>query len=342
MASHTEEGTRKGSRNNQTKRRQRKKGGNRNLIYVVAPIQHMPMKKKRPRKKNRSRTNQGLVNLFKCHVNTGKNNNSEAVVSNEDSVIVCDSDSECEKDKEIIEIDDSICDSFALASVDESKEKGKEEIIVLDDSHSESVSSSNEMILSEKPLCVDNSHESSAQTPVPNSIVVVVSNTTCRNATANRINEIENSPVPNAIRNFSVTKNQAPNYGPKNSKQWENQRQASAATNNQIIMPKTLDFIPLELPVSKAETNSTLSRDSKYQMPKSIKVTFHRNDRLFANTTCSSDSSGCNSATPGITSNCLSQGIPGSIFGGNLYNAGKVRREGLRDIVIDGSNVAMG
>lgn len=378
-----------------SKKRKRNNKGKRNLNNPTVLIQHNSVRKaKRSAQKRQKKWKRNLLNVQMndfCNVGGMKKrgikrrntNNSFKVIKNEtvtESVNLCDSDSDCDVDKDVIEIHDSVSESFSATSEIDTNKRKEEEIIVLDDSHSEVESTSSRSVPKEvstpkKRLRLDDSNQINNAT-VPNSIVVVVSNTPHKKDTTKAIEiiDVEDSPAKkNGNTSTDTNENSA---GPP-----ENQTSdiASSTTttntnNNPAIIPEQCDFIPLQLPpclvpVTKAEIDSVVTllplpstnQGKTIRTPQTIatkkcieeslqniKITVRGSDRTFQKSAPNMKtpkntiySSAALSATT-VTTNSLPKITVGSAFGGNLYNAGQLRREGLRDIVIDGSNVAIG
>lgn len=300
----------------------------RNLVKIqMACLAHFPKAKKKKQENNNNKKS-GTVVASNSAVNS-----KPVLISSNDSVIVCDSDSEVEPIKDVIEIYDSATESFFANENDASNSKEKEEskdgeVICLDDVTENT--SADQAIWPSKRLRLDDDAkktEEKASAAAPNSIVVVVSNTPTKKYTADGVEIIDLVTPP-------VEKPKRLNSAGDDS---------SSTKHNNANCPskpqETFNFLPLS-----TDTDKFLSSFE------TIKITLNGNNRSFSKTS-QSQSSSVNTASTStvatlpsstVTTNLLPKLTAGSIFGGNLYNAGTLRREGLRDIVIDGSNVAMG
>lgn len=257
------------------------------------------------------------------------------VISSSDSVIVCDSDSENEENANVIEITDDTHFS------DEDTQTKNNEIIVLDDSQSEGPKTPC------KRTCLESKESEKEQgqstTALPNSIVIVVSNSPSKAQETAEVIEIDDSFSEQETDNFS-------NNNTNNIKQLEPSR-----VNNQPNMPEKCDFIPFSEPLQIPNINCQTNKTSK--SPENIKITICGHDRSFTQMVAPNSNTPMNyrrtkpfastSATTTnfpvqMTNSVLPKNTVGSIFGANLYNAGEIKHQGLRDIIIDGSNVAMG
>lgn len=251
------------------------------------------------------------------------NENSTSVSKNKvrSNSIVIVSDSDMETD-DVIEIQDSV-----LETVNENNTESKKEevIIVLDDSQNEQSETS----------CLKEQSNST-----PNSIVVVVSNT--KNTSEAEVINIDDSviEVPDSTSNNSGDIRE----------HVDTLSSHSSVKNNQPNIPKECDFIPLITPAKKP---NYCCREKNSEYLQNIKITVSGSDRSFQNvkrndlkTIVPPRNTKVQSSTNVRSSPSNNLLLPkitvGSIFGGNLYNAGHTERKGLRDIVIDGSNVAMG
>lgn len=304
--------------------------------------------------KKRTRNGHGIFDVLnkRLHNNSNKKNimDAENVTSSNESVIVCDSDTEAEPNNDIIEIHDSISDIMEEKGASSIEE---EDVIVLDDTTNEEVRTP-----CKRTRFEDKGGESgqvSNATATPNSIVVVFSNTPPRPRTtieAEVIN-IEDSIVEEGPDSTTKSDTNA-------IKQPESLRSHSIIKDNQPTRSQGCNFIPLKTSNPKRTINPAVNHSQRNKPSgslQSIKITVCGNDRSFQSikpnkpsatvtsehTHTSHSSSGVTSSVPSqSTGNFLPFSNVGSAFGGNLYNAGYTKREGLREIIIDGSNVAMG
>lgn len=258
----------------------------------------------------------------------------ENVTTTNDSIIVCDSDSESDTNKDVIEIHDSLPEMFAAHE----NKSDKDEIIILDDSNNEESETPRKRI-----RWSDKDKESERKSDVvttPNSIVVIVSNTPSKaeKSTAMEIINIEDSftePETNMTSNVEPRSSETP-----------------VATSNQSSTRQQCGVLPLSTSTPHQNTKSV---GLQIKPPQNIKITVCGGDRSYrkmgtkqsnitnVNTSATTSSTNIKSlVSSDKPNNVLPNITPGSVFGGNLYNAGQTKKEGLRDIVIDGSNVAMG
>lgn len=277
-----------------------------------------------------------------------------------DSIIVCDSDT----DPDVIEIHDSMSESME----EKSQEKmGEEDVIILDDTKNEEDKTPRKRIRFQDKGS-ENKDKSNTKT-TPNSIVIIVSNTPSKpqNTSETEVINIEDSIVEE--RTDATPKNDT-----LVTKHMENLRSNSQIKSNQTVARNDYNFIPL----ATTPTNSIRNLNRPINKPprnnykpsgsvQSIKITVCGSGRSFENvnhhnkpsaTVTSSDNTTPNlfpsavaesltsstlpSSSSQVSTSLLPSSTVGSAFGGNLYNAGHSKNEGLRDIVIDGSNVAMG
>lgn len=376
-----------------SKKKKHNNKSKRNLNNPAVLVQHNSVRKaKRSVQRRQKKWKRNLLNVQMsdfCNVGGVKKrgfkrrntNNSFVVAKDEtvtESVILCDSDSDCDVDKDIIEIHDSVSETFT--SETNSNKRKEDEIIVLDDSQSEVESTSSksmpqDVTAPKKRLRLDEPKQST----VPNSIVVVVSNTPQKKDTAKEIEiiEVEESPAKTIGNTSQPSTGSNENSTGRSESQTSDAASSTTTTNtnnNPPKIPEQCDFIPLQMPpclvpVTKAQMNSMLTlfpfpsinQARPMRTPRTIetkkcieeslqniKITVRGSDRMFQKSATNvraqkkniSSSAALSTAT--VTTNSLPKIAVGSAFGGNLYNAGQLRREGLRDVVIDGSNVAIG
>lgn len=280
-------------------------------------------------------------------------------VVSSDSVIVCDSDMDTDSDPDVIEIHDSMSESMDEKSAEKMED---DDVIILDDTKNEEDKTPCKRIRFEGKGSENKDKSNTKSTP--NSIVIIVANTPSKpqNTSETEVIDIEDSIVEEPT-----------DTTPKNvtnpTKHMENLRSNSQVGNSQTVAP---NFIPLTTTPTKSirNLNRTINKSPRNNYKpsgsvQSIKITVCGSGRSFENvnphkptaTVTSSDNgthnlfpsavaesstSSSSSSSSQMTTSLLPISTGGSAFGGNLYNAGHSKNEGLRDIVIDGSNVAMG
>lgn len=303
-----------------------------------------------------------LCNIGQLYKRRGRNNNvnkrssknrrcensENTVTSTSDTVIVCDSDTDTESDDGIIEVHDSVLEAFSVNK--KSTEKTKiDEVIVLDDSQNEESSTPCKRLRPVRRKSAGEQKINSAS--APNSIVIVLSNTpSLKHTDAAEVIEIDDSCVQEEAD--STSKDNINSTSVRNTQS----SQLVTAKNTQVVQPKRFDFIPLTTPIPRLDNSSTICSTNPTVSPNNIKITVCGRDRSFhkmgahnVNFTAPSSnrnafsfpSTSNNSVPQQMTRNLLPKITVGSMFGDNLYNAGHINKKGLRDIIIDGSNVAM-
>lgn len=306
-----------------------------------------------------------------------KNNNKETAkdaVFSSDSVIVCDSDSDYEVEKsEVIAIEDSLSESTVAANLDksiQSRSNDSEDIIVLDDSHAEETDL--EITQANKRLRLDETKPKLEKATTPNSIVVVVSNILPK--TEDEKIEIIDSDTEDCPKQdiANPSTNQKATHASSDNQNYPSvvanlpsipvfaapsSVGAAAPRHERPIIPGMCDYIPLQISPAErglmpySEGNARIcppgTENSRSQSFGNIRVTVRGSDRLYHRgrgnaTTVTKQITSYTSTTSTLRTGPFPEVTAGSLFGDNLYNAGQVRRTGLRDIIIDGSNVAIG